>query len=52
VNHCVRHRLPNCHVYTEGDIVTDPQPTHEFSNCSGGFGNSPNTAGEFEFIGL
>ena len=36
-------------VYSEGDILSNSQAIHEFSNCSGGFIDGRYTAGESQF---
>jgi hypothetical protein len=46
VNHGIRYRLTDRHVYAEGNILTDPQPIHEFGDYSGSFVNSLYAAGE------
>ena len=36
-------------VYSEGDILSNSQAIHEFSNCSGGFIDGRYTARESQF---
>ena len=52
MNHRVRHRFPDCHVYSKGDVLRYPEAIQEFRNCRSGLVDSLNTAGEAEFSRL